>query len=145
MSYNLTSKQKEAARSLIHLGHTWREEFCIIWHDPDEISDVLDYDPSPPQVSRGDIRALERAGLLICDFLSNSKVRVSLTPKAYEAVDSDFETPDVSRNTVSILFLAADPTDASRLRLGEEFREIQEKLKLAKFWNRFRLYFPVNN
>src|SRR6185436_3521793 len=33
---------------------------------------------------------------------------------------------------ISILFLAADPTDASRLRLGEEFREIQEKLKLSK-------------
>lgn len=32
---------------------------------------------------------------------------------------------------LSILFLAADPTDASRLRLGEEAREIQEKLRLA--------------
>jgi hypothetical protein len=29
---------------------------------------------------------------------------------------------------VSILFLAAGPTHASRLRLGEELREIQEKL-----------------
>ena len=142
MSYNLTSRQKDAARSLIHLGRTWREEFCVIWHDPDEISDVLDYDPSPPQVSRTDIWALERTGLLICDFLSDSKVRVTLTPKAYEAVDSDFEIPDVSRNTVSILFLAADPTDTSRLRLGEEFREIQEKLKLAKLRDRFRLELP---
>ncbi|WP_292390050.1 SIR2 family NAD-dependent protein deacylase [Methanosarcina sp. UBA5] len=40
---------------------------------------------------------------------------------------------------VSILFLAADPTNESRLRLGEEFREIQEKLKLAKFRDRFTL------
>jgi hypothetical protein len=45
-------------------------------------------------------------------------------------------------NKVSILFLAADPTDASRLRLGEEFREIQEKLKLAKFRDRFALELP---
>jgi hypothetical protein len=45
-------------------------------------------------------------------------------------------------NMVSILFLAADPTDATRLRLGEEFREIQEKLKLSKFRDRFRLQLP---
>lgn len=41
---------------------------------------------------------------------------------------------------VSILFLAADPTDASRLRLGEEFREIQEKLRLSKQRDKFDLY-----
>lgn len=40
---------------------------------------------------------------------------------------------------ISILFLAADPTDASRLRLGEELREIQEKLQLAKLRERFEL------
>ncbi len=45
-------------------------------------------------------------------------------------------------NTVSILFLAADPTDASRLRLGEEFRDIQEKLKLARLRDRFKLELP---
>jgi hypothetical protein len=44
--------------------------------------------------------------------------------------------------TTSVLFIAADPTDASRLRLGEEFREIQEKLKLAKLRDRFRLELP---
>jgi len=42
----------------------------------------------------------------------------------------------------SILFLAADPTDASRLRLGEEFREIQEKLKLAQQREHFKLELP---
>lgn len=42
----------------------------------------------------------------------------------------------------SILFLAADPTDASRLRLGEEFREIQEKLKLSQLRKRFKLALP---
>jgi hypothetical protein len=39
----------------------------------------------------------------------------------------------------TILFLAADPTDASRLRLGLEFREIQEKLQLGRLRERFRL------
>jgi hypothetical protein len=40
---------------------------------------------------------------------------------------------------ITILFLAADPTNASRLRLGEELREIQEKLQLAKLRDQFRL------
>ena len=43
---------------------------------------------------------------------------------------------------VTILFLAADPTDASRLRLGEEFREIQGKLRQARFRELFRLQLP---
>jgi hypothetical protein len=38
---------------------------------------------------------------------------------------------------ISILFLAADPTDASRLRLGEEIREIQEKLQLSRLRDKF--------
>ena len=42
-------------------------------------------------------------------------------------------------NKIPILFLAADPTDSSRLRLGEELREIQEKLQLAKLRERFDL------
>lgn len=37
----------------------------------------------------------------------------------------------------TILFVAADPTDAARLRLGEESREIQEKLQLAKMRDLF--------
>lgn len=45
-------------------------------------------------------------------------------------------------NKISILFLAADPTDASRLRLGEEFREIQEKLKQSQKRDRFQLQLP---
>lgn len=40
---------------------------------------------------------------------------------------------------ITILFLTADPTDASRLRLGEELREIHEKLQLAKSREKFDL------
>lgn len=41
---------------------------------------------------------------------------------------------------ISVLFVAAAPTDLSRLRIGEEFREIQEKLRLARFRDRFDLH-----
>jgi hypothetical protein len=45
-------------------------------------------------------------------------------------------------NKVSILFLAADPTNASRLRLGEEFGEIQKKLDSSTLRDRFKLELP---
>lgn len=55
---------------------------------------------------------------------------------------SDVIRENVKSKTNSILFLAADPTNASRLRLGEEFREIQEKLKLAQLRDQFKLELP---
>jgi hypothetical protein len=35
-------------------------------------------------------------------------------------------------DNIKILFLAADPSDSTRLRLGQELRDIREKLQLAK-------------
>jgi cold shock CspA family protein len=40
-------------------------------------------------------------------------------------------------NKTTILFLSADPSDASRLRLGQEQREIFEKLRLSSQRDRF--------
>lgn len=48
----------------------------------------------------------------------------------------------LSEKIISVLFLAADPTDATRLRLGEEFREIDEQLKIAKHRDHFKLELP---
>lgn len=62
--------------------------------------------------------------------------------------DQSVESPFIERGltlktdmveTLSILLLAADPTNASRLRIGEEFREIQEKLQLAKLREKFKI------
>lgn len=41
--------------------------------------------------------------------------------------------------SIKILFLASEPSDASRLRLGQELRDIREKLQLAKYRDRFVL------
>jgi hypothetical protein len=41
--------------------------------------------------------------------------------------------------SVKILFLAADPSDASRLRLGQELRDIKEKLRIAKAPEKYQL------
>lgn len=45
----------------------------------------------------------------------------------------------VANQRIAVLFLAADPTDASRLRIGEEVREIREKLQLAQLRDTFIL------
>lgn len=40
---------------------------------------------------------------------------------------------------IKILFLAADPSDATRLRLGQELRDIRERLQISKCRDRFVL------
>ena len=40
---------------------------------------------------------------------------------------------------MKILFLAADPSDAVRLRLGQELRDIRERLQLARYRDKFSL------
>ncbi len=77
----------------------------------------------------------------VSDFVSKNDLMLSDFRKR---VDELIHTDRAPRETavVSILFLAADPTDASRLRLGEEFREIQASLKRAKLRDRFRLELP---
>ena len=44
-----------------------------------------------------------------------------------------------SNSPIKILLLSADPTNASRLRLSQELRDIRERLQLAKFRDRFLL------
>lgn len=41
---------------------------------------------------------------------------------------------------IKILFLCSDPTNTTRLRLGEESREIQEKIKLSKYRDFFEFH-----
>jgi hypothetical protein len=40
---------------------------------------------------------------------------------------------------ITVLFAAADPSDETRLRLGEEFRNIQQMLQIARFRDRYHL------
>jgi CRP-like cAMP-binding protein len=53
-------------------------------------------------------------------------------------VDQVQEIPlSASDDRMVVLFLASEPSDAGRLRLGQEAREIQEKLQLSRFRDRF--------
>jgi hypothetical protein len=52
------------------------------------------------------------------------------------------QTPHLQKpsDRATILFVSADPTDAGRLRLGQELREIQEKLRMSNLRDRFTLH-----
>lgn len=71
--------------------------------------------------------------------ISNSSSNQSnVQPKTHPTNSSGRNSNGTLQKTV-ILFLASDPTDASRLRLGTEIREIQENLQLARLRDEFRL------
>jgi hypothetical protein len=54
--------------------------------------------------------------------------------------DSSVLQDTISREQIAVLFLASDPSNQARLRLGQELREIQEKLQLANQRDRFELH-----
>ena len=72
---------------------------------------------------------------IIADHVQAEVMAVGRGARASRVLSDDEED-----TRIHILFLAADPTDASRLRLGEELREIQEKLQLARSRERFELH-----
>jgi uncharacterized protein YjbI with pentapeptide repeats len=53
--------------------------------------------------------------------------------------NNDNQHNSAPANSIKIMLLASDPTDATRLRLGQELRDIQERLQLAKQRERFVL------
>src|SRR5260221_4510442 len=160
MADNLTPKQQEALRFLVQLGRSWREEFYIVWHEPDEISDILNFDGDPPQISKGDIRALVHEDLLVCEFQGENKAQVILISKSYQAIDTDFKAAEVTQMkrvfishaskdkeivdafiddllvnvlAIKITDVFCTSTDGTKILSGEDWRnQIQENLKGAK-------------
>jgi hypothetical protein len=88
----------------------------------------------------GEKAAQRIAALLTQAFRSYtpSSTHAASPVTASEARTADTLQPRPNRPT-TILFLAADPSDVSRLRLGEEAREIREKLQLSKQRDQFEL------
>ncbi len=80
---------------------------------------------------------------IISDLPSNVEL-VTICNKLLPLIADYFASNDETQNTapansIKIMFLASDPTDAARLRLGQELRDIQERLQLAKQRERFIL------
>jgi len=88
------------------------------------------------------IPTLQKKRNLILRSQTSSTASSTTMPTTAKTEPGKTVTDDKITSAIPILFLAADPTNLSRLRLGEEFREIHEKLQLAKFRDRFRLELP---
>lgn len=84
------------------------------------------------------------------EVLNEIPEKLQIKPNVFDAGHNFANTLDnlaqqitsTKNGRVSILFLAADPTNSSRLRLGEEFREIDEQITLAKQRDHFILVLP---
>jgi hypothetical protein len=85
--------------------------------------------------------SISDATLYIFVFDSERQIQLTNLIKELEVLpQSNSLSQDVK--VLSILFLAADPTHLSHLRLGKEFREIEEQLALSKQYAHFNLALP---
>lgn len=95
--YNLTPSQKDLLRWLVqqvNQGYL-SEEFIISWLlQGASISGYSGEEPLP-EMKKGAIQALHAEGLLWREVLGND-LRCTLTGKAFEAVDNNFNAPDTS-------------------------------------------------
>jgi hypothetical protein len=145
--YNLTENQKELLRILVEQVRKGAEEpiFVSSTFGGDTIVFRSGENLEGKGDVTGDLGALCESGLMSFRWSNQGNELYSIKQTGYEAVDNDFQALSEPIGTqvnikVGILFLTADPTDASRLRLGEELREIQEKLRLARLRDRFELH-----
>jgi len=96
--YNLTHSQKELLRWFVKQVNQKQlsEEFMIGWTFSGScISDYSGQEPLP-EIKKGAIQALEAEELLRSKDIGKSDLRCTLTGKAYEAVDNNFNQPDIS-------------------------------------------------
>lgn len=97
MAYNLTTIQKDLLREIVAAVRDGKldEEFTIIWTLAGPSFQSSDGFAPANKITRGKLEALMAEGLL---HLRQGEytTHVTLTGIAYDAVESDFETPDTS-------------------------------------------------
>ena len=126
---NLTENQKSLLRWIVQevrAGRLDEEEIWIVWTF--DGTGILGYEGNVPEIKTITLDAIQENGCITCDSSRNYQYKCALTSRAYELVDSNFNP----MNKVRVLFLAVDPSDAARLRLGQELRDIKETLQLSK-------------
>lgn len=107
----------------------------------------LDYEALGGEGKEGKARELishlNRRGQLseLWEYCVQVRPQYQWPRRKIEDLSSSLDSADSGRALkITILFLASDPSDLSRLRLGEELREIQEKLQIAKLRGSFELH-----
>lgn len=90
------------------------------------------------------VSSLTKEKILLCyketdylPLLKNDYSNIELIPR--KQIQPNRLRNEMAKSKLTILFLAAEPTNSGRLRLGEEHREIERRLHLAKLKDRFNL------
>lgn len=94
---NLTETQKSLLQWLVEqvrAGMLDEEEVWFAWSC--DGTSLVGYQGRVPEVNTTTLDALHNSGCLICDRSRQHQYKCALTSKAYEAVDSDFNAPDLS-------------------------------------------------
>lgn len=115
MPYDITERQKELVRWMVQENREGNlpDEFSVAWTMGGSL--ITQYNGEHPELSQGALNELDRAGLVMSNISYETKRttsgtkrprvkestrersrRCTLTARAYEAVDSDFDAPDTS-------------------------------------------------
>jgi len=110
MPYNLTENQKDIVRWMVRENRAGKlpEEFHMLWVVGAAGGEILELPSGDhPELTPGALAALDDAGLVMSDISYATKTspsgsstqversrRCTLTGRAFEAVDNDFDAPD---------------------------------------------------
>jgi hypothetical protein len=118
----------------VYLGTSKANRLRAFWEQESDcvvgklILDLLEYRKETSQVEQA-----------LYEDCSKISARLMQIETKEDLLTEKFAAPLEDAQTISILLLSADPTNATRLRIGEELREIQEKLQLARLREKFKL------
>jgi DNA-binding response OmpR family regulator len=126
----------------IHLDDRWlTQHFLETAHSKYPEVPIVGYTASA--ISYSTVFGLAKMGIV--DFihkaefdLDDFRQRIRVAMKSPSLRSRQIELVNETA-AITVLFLAADPSDAARLRLGKELREIQDKLERAKLRDKFEV------
>ncbi|NEQ86880.1 MAG: hypothetical protein F6K26_44605 [Moorea sp. SIO2I5] len=93
---NLNETQKKLLQWLVEKVRAKKlnEEIWFTWSFSGTI--IVGYQGKVPEVNRITLHALKNSGCLLCERRRKDEYKCALTRKAYEAVDSNFDAPNLS-------------------------------------------------
>ena len=125
-----------------YLGDSKANRLRAFWNQESDhvigklIIDLLGYRKAQKLMDNIEISQVEQTLYEDCSKISERLMQIV---DKEDPLTGKVANPIEEAQTISILFLSADPTNATRLRIGEELREIQEQLQLARLREKFKL------
>jgi len=96
-TYSLTDTQKKILQwivSEVRAEKLNEEEIWAVWDTRG--ASLVGYKGYVPEIKKTTLDALERSGCLTCSQKDKDQYKCALTSRAFEAIDSNFDAPDLS-------------------------------------------------